>query len=200
MYFNLGWEDYFAMVLMLSAWVLGFFAITRKGKLLHFILAFFERTIPIKVECDPQGNKRYDEQLLQAFAVDAPQNWQDLIGSASSEELFHRIIRTFLISSKLTATDTFETIVQNLKSGTTNKYLCEGKKAVFVDLIKDPIVVCITCMPSLHGLLLYTTMCLYKHWTWNPIEWVLIAVPVAFTGTFFWRLLTLIDKQIEKLK
>jgi hypothetical protein len=101
--------EHFAMILLLTLWVLGFKAITSKGKLLHFVQRFFE---------------------------------------------------------------------QNNKEG----------KPMFSDFIKDPIVSCPTCMPSFHGLILYTIVSVYNGWTPDLIHYALIAVPCTFWTELLWKL------------
>lgn len=181
------WVTYFCMVALVTIWNLGFTAITRKGKLLYFILEYFTRKKTVEVPAKTFEGDVIDQEI-EHLIKDTPwlkdqisivKNWLQY-GMGKHQEFF----------SKYGA----EHILANIKNGVANDWYYKKEKDVFPDLIKDPLVVCITCMASVHGFILYTIHCILLHHPWNLIEQIAISVPVAFLGEFLWKLKLKIEK------
>lgn len=182
------WHTYFCIVALVTIWNLGFFAITRKGKLLHPILAFFTKKKLVDTPLEEGGNKEVDDALKEEL----------LKVKNKSKEAQEATVDYFLSDRKHKArvfSRQFKsTILANALANKPNKYFYKKEEDKYSDLIKDPIVACITCMASVHGFILYTMHCILLHHSWNPIEQIAVSVPVAFLGEFFWKLKLKIEK------
>lgn len=190
---HLHWNNYYMLVILVTIWNLGFTAITRKGKLLYPILKFFEKKRAVEVKALPEGNKKFNEEMSKAYVdyladlTTAEKKNIDLLSKITFVKFFLEHRNPLKYYSK----KEYAEIAINMGD---NLWYYDKMVDVYPDLIKDPIVACITCMASVHGLSLYVIYCLYHHQAWNPIEQLAISVPVAFLGEFLWKLKLRIEK------
>lgn len=183
---NLDWGNYFGMLALVVIWVLGFKTITTKGKIGHFIQRFFEKEIPRREPVSPQGAQKYDEEILARI--------KDKKGDEAIKAM-----RDYLQEKNIHFDFIPEIeVLRNILSDTPNKYFYYKSVRRFPDKLVDPIIGCPTCMPSLHGLILYTICCYYFFWWFNPLEWLVIAIPATFFTEQLWKLRNLLDRKINK--
>lgn len=100
----LTWTEYWNLLFAISLWCCGFYAITREGMILDFVLKFFERT-----------------KTMEKIGL--------------------------------------------------------------------PFVRCITCMASVHSIIIYGVYCYAHHLSFNFFVWAILAIPIAFTNTLGWHVL-----------
>lgn len=197
---NLNWTTYWNLVLLITVWNLGFFAITRKGKLLYPILQFFEQKKKVSVLYADEVQKSIADIFtfeIGMALVNGPKTFvlpDSLINEITAKvrvklDAFLGPDNTFFVYNE------FVDIILLMHENKKVAFYCQGTADRFPDLIKDPIVCCITCMASVHGFIHYTIQCLYHGWYWNPLELIVCAVPVAFLGELIWKLKMLIEKK-----
>jgi hypothetical protein len=194
---HLDFANYWNLLLMLLGWNLGFFAITRKGKLLQFILAFFEQKKSVEKKVVGEQYNRLYEALRKDFLIATEYHSKDRKAFITQME---SAISVILSKDNYYIYLSVEELILKLDVKNQIDIYFTARVDRFPDLLKDPIVCCITCMASVHGLIIYTSYSIFYHHPWNPFEWVLVAVPCAFLGELLWKLKVLVEKGIEKLK
>jgi hypothetical protein len=165
------------MLGLVTLWCCGVYAITRKGKIGYFILKFFDRKKQVRENFNEVANMNYDAELRAHLAhthrpaeiedADEVENFMDLhsiFSELDSEELLRRIA----------------------SPNDFNEYFYMKDVPVFPSYIKDPIIGCVTCMASLHSLVVYTAFTVLLDFYWNPFEWISLAIPAAFINEFLY--------------
>lgn len=189
------WHTYYCMVALVTLWNLGFFAITRKGKLLYFILEYFTNKKSVQHAALPAGNRKFDAQIKNALI--------EFVGDKRKMAVDTKMefLKSFLQNPNTNPNEyymitSYGSVLENIEDGkNSNKWHYLKDVDIFPHVIKDPIVVCITCMASVHGFILYVLHCVIFNHSWNPIEQIAISVPVAFLGELFWKLKLKLEKE-----
>lgn len=187
------WADYFAMILFCTLWNCGFKAITAKGKLLYFITEFFSKKIYSKHYYPVEDCSDFVFRLKTQL----PANWMETYheGNEDHRQNILKLAADFLKVNELFVDYNAQQLISNITLIKPVEFYKYTGRDVYSDLIKDPIVICITCMASFHGFILYTATCIFNHHGWNPFEQIVISVPVAFTGEFLYKLKLLLEKK-----
>lgn len=189
---HFSWADYFAMILFCTLWNCGFKAITAKGKIMYFITEFFSQKVYTKTYLSVQECSEIISTLKKHFPANSlePATLED-------DAVYNRvsgIIADYIKINELHAGIDIQQIISNIvlnKPVEFYKFIGEDR---FSDLVKDPIVICITCMASVHGTILYIAECIFHHHAYNIFEQIVISIPVAFTGEFLFKLKGKLEK------
>lgn len=175
-------------------WNCGFYAITREGKIMHFIYEILMKKKEKRYDCMPEGNQAYDEKLFRALYGDF-----EKLRTEGKTAVYNRIasemkgLKIFSDQEPHEIAENISTreerrLVKEEDPPSKNRFYFKQSAFVFPAILRDPIVGCITCMGSFHSLVLYTSYSLFLGFSWNFFEWVLLAVSAAFTGEFLWKM------------
>lgn len=190
---NYGFSFYFGLLAFATLWICGLFAVTRKGKLLYFVLRYFERVRTERRNCSVGVNKIFDMEMavglpLREGNINSPlDSLQQYVKGYMDEHKIFSDVTTNDLLINLIARHTAR-VAQKSTEHAVNEYYHLEDVSIIPAYIRDPVICCITCMGSLHTLIVYTASSLLFHYPWNPFEWVALAVPAAFTGEFLWFL------------
>jgi hypothetical protein len=188
LHIHFNWHFYFCLLAFVTVWDCGFFAITRKGKIGYFFNAWFLRTRPQVQNFEHEANLRIDSEIVALLAA------TPVYGGHSDFQLRAIILDYMNKNNIFSSEDTTAEILANLQGSKTNKYCYIKDVKILPDHLTDPIVTCITCMASVHSLIIYSTVCVILGIGWNPLEWAALAIPAAFTGEILWKLKAKLEK------
>lgn len=191
---NFDFAFYFCMVALVSLWNCGVMAITREGKIFHFVLRFFDRKKEVETLLAEAASRVVDAELTESLKefsctrekmydiVEAYMMQEQVHSKTSKDETLNLLLEQYQLANSQSL------ITGRQRYPSFNEWYYYKKEPVFPSWIKDPIITCITCMASFHSLVLYTIVTACRDYYWNPLEWIAVAIPVAFTGEFLWFL------------
>lgn len=191
----LSWSDYFLMITLVTFWVIGFSMVTQKGKILYFFREFFEKKNRKRFAANQEGNNRYDAEMLAYLFKYSPDfGYNDYKAALIKQYLLEAKVEVDVFHKEL-----FKTALRTMETSdpTANKYFFWRDTERLSWKITDPIITCPTCMPSLHGALIYLVACYYMNWVVNPLIWVAIAVPCCYFTTVFWLIFKILKKKSD---
>jgi hypothetical protein len=185
------------LIVLVILEVLGFKAVTSPGKIYHFVEEFFKKQVDKREYCKPEGNKHFDDLLLQNLPLEFKKYWNWEFDTDTSQ--FKKIINDTMMQEGYFSDDPVEKILANLVNDVQNKYWFFKKVNKYPDWVVDPTVGCPTCMPSVHTLITYTLICFVQGWHWNPFIWVGVALAATFFTEQLWKTRNILDKINKKL-
>jgi hypothetical protein len=191
----ISFTEYFLLILTTIIWVLGLSTITQKGKILYFFRAFFERTKPKRFQADAQAAMRYDLELTEYISRKTSEGYVNISALVREYLLMTSLEADTVVTTENALMPTLaDAIYLNAVESTTtlspskNKYYFWRQTEWLSWKITDPIITCPTCMPSLHGMIVYVSFSLYHNWVVNPLIWVFIAIPSAYFTEQLWKI------------